>query len=83
MMTEPFGPMSPERFAYYDQRMSCWKMFPEFLPQVNLSGLPIPWPLTGITSRGVASELPMSALRTDGTDFSLWPAALGRNSQSS
>jgi hypothetical protein len=71
-MSEPYGPTSREPFAYYDHDTLCWKMLQLSL-DLNFSGPPTIWPRAGMTSRGLAYELPTSVPHTAANGSSSLP----------
>lgn len=64
MTHDTSGPPSPQPFARYDPASSCWRTCPGTAPEAS-EPFSRTWPRQGMTRRGQAFELAMSAHRTD------------------
>lgn len=71
-MTDTSGRTSARQFAFYDRDSSCWRTWPaiSLWGSETYSGA---WPKRGMTRSGAAFELPMPALRIDGSGCSSLP----------
>jgi len=72
-MSGPSGRISREPFADYDPDTSCWRTLQLSFEIPNLTESRIAWPKQGMSSRGLAYELPTSGHRICVSDCSLLP----------
>jgi hypothetical protein len=72
-----FGQSTPELLAKFDPDTSSWRTSQLCLDGA-LSEFSEAWPRSGLMLSGTAYQLPPLALRTDGTEFGLWPTPQGQ-----